>query len=61
MKAAGLKAIATVVGSTAVLIKSKTSSNQELVDRITSRIKGVISKSHSADDVQASWLRQVRR
>lgn len=44
MKAAGLKAIDTVVESTAVLIKSKRPSNQKLVDLIASRIKGVISK-----------------
>ncbi|KAI9871941.1 MAG: ATP phosphoribosyltransferase (ATP-PRTase) (ATP-PRT), partial [Pleopsidium flavum] len=43
MKAAGLKAIATVVESTAVLIKSKHSSNQKLVDLIASRISGVIT------------------
>ena len=42
MKAAGLKAIDTVVESTAVLIKSKHPSNQNLVDIITQRIKGVI-------------------
>ncbi len=42
MKAAGLKAIDTVVESTAVLIKSKHPSNQNLVDMITERIKGVI-------------------
>lgn len=45
MKAAGLKAIDTVVDSTAVLIKSKHPSNQKLVDMIASRISGVISKS----------------
>ncbi len=44
MKAAGLKAIDTVVESTAVLIKSKHPSNQKLIDLIASRIKGVISK-----------------
>ena len=43
MLAAGLKAIDTVVESTAVLIKSKQPSNPELVDLIASRIKGVIS------------------
>ena len=43
MKAAGLKAIDTVVESTAVLIKSKHPSNQKLVDKIASRINGVIS------------------
>ena len=44
MKAAGLKAIDTVVESTATLIKSKHPSNQKLVDKIASRISGVISK-----------------
>ncbi len=44
MKAAGLMPIDTVVESTAVLIKSKHPSNQKLVDKIASRIKGVISK-----------------
>jgi ATP phosphoribosyltransferase len=43
MKAAGLKAIDTVVESTAILIKSKNSKN-ELVNLIASRISGVISK-----------------
>jgi len=46
MKAAGLKAVDTVVESTAVLIKSKKTSNDKLVDLIAARIKGVISKSH---------------
>ena len=45
MKAAGLKAIDTVIESTATLIKSKHPSNQKLVDMIASRINGVISKS----------------
>lgn len=45
MKAAGLKAIDTVVASTAVLIQSKNPSNQKTVDLITARIRGVISKS----------------
>jgi len=44
MKAAGLKAIDTVVSSTAVLIKSKEPTNPALVDLIASRILGVISK-----------------
>lgn len=44
MKAAGLKAIDTVVESTAVLVKSK-NSNQPLVDLITARIRGVISNA----------------
>lgn len=43
MRAAGLKAIETVVESTAVLIKSKSVSNQKLVDLIVARIKGVIA------------------
>jgi ATP phosphoribosyltransferase len=43
MRAAGLKAISTVVESTAVLIKNKNPSNQKLIDLITSRIRGVIS------------------
>ncbi|EMC91093.1 hypothetical protein BAUCODRAFT_39222 [Baudoinia panamericana UAMH 10762] len=43
MKAAGLKAIATVVSSSAILIKSKHPSNPKLVDIITARIKGVIT------------------
>jgi ATP phosphoribosyltransferase len=41
MKAAGLKAIDTVLESTAILIKSKNSQNK-LVDLILSRIRGVI-------------------
>jgi len=43
MKAAGLKAIDTVVDSTAVLIKSKNPSNPALVNLIASRILGVIT------------------
>jgi ATP phosphoribosyltransferase len=43
MRAAGLAAIDTVVESTAVLIKSKTPSNQKLVDLIAARILGVIT------------------
>lgn len=46
MRAAGLKAISTVVESSAVLIRSKHPSNQKLIDLITKRIQGVISKSH---------------
>jgi ATP phosphoribosyltransferase len=44
MRAAGLKAISTVVDSSAFLIKSKHPSDPKLVDLITARIKGVISK-----------------
>lgn len=47
MKAAGLKAIDTVVESTAVLVKSKNTKN-ELVDLIASRIRGVISASSAS-------------
>lgn len=43
MRAAGLKAIDTVVESTAVLIKSKSVSNAKLVDLIAARIRGVIT------------------
>ncbi|MCJ1350657.1 MAG: ATP phosphoribosyltransferase (ATP-PRTase) (ATP-PRT) [Icmadophila ericetorum] len=43
MKAAGLKAIDTVITSTAVLIKSKHPSNKKVVDMIHSRIRGVIT------------------
>lgn len=45
MRAAGLKAIDTVVSSTAILVKSKNPSNPQLVELITSRILGVISES----------------
>lgn len=44
MRAAGLKAIDTVVSSTAVLIRSKHPRNQKVVDMISSRIEGVIGK-----------------
>jgi ATP phosphoribosyltransferase len=43
MRAAGLKAISTVVDTSAVLIRSKHPSDPKLVDLITARIKGVIS------------------
>ena len=42
MRAAGLKAIDTVVESTAVLIRSKNPTNRKLVDTIAKRIEGVI-------------------
>ena len=45
MRAAGLKAIDTVVESTAVLVKNRNTQNP-LVDLITSRIRGVISMAH---------------
>ena len=47
MKAAGLKAIDTVVSSTAILVKSKNPSNSAMVDLIAARIKGVISEFSS--------------
>ncbi|KAF2764826.1 ATP phosphoribosyltransferase [Teratosphaeria nubilosa] len=43
MRAAGLKAIATVIETTAVLIKSKNVADPKLVQLITNRIKGVIT------------------
>lgn len=43
MKAAGLKALDTVVESESVLIKSSNPSNPALVDLIASRITGVIT------------------
>lgn len=43
MRAAGLKAIDTVVSSTAVLISSKHPSDPKLVKTITNRIRGVIT------------------
>lgn len=43
MRAAGLKAIDTVVDSTAVLIKSRKPSNLKTVDLIAARIRGVIT------------------
>ena len=46
MRAAGLKAIDTLVESKAVLIKSKHPSNIGLVDIIASRMRGLIGKSN---------------
>nr|ANY60761.1 ATP phosphoribosyltransferase [Entomomyces delphacidicola (nom. inval.)] len=43
MRAAGLMAIDTVVESTAVLIRSHAPSNPDMIDLITSRIRGVIT------------------
>src|ERR1700712_4712498 len=43
MKAAGLKAIDTVVSSTAVLIQSKSPSNPQIVELVAARIRGVIT------------------
>jgi ATP phosphoribosyltransferase len=43
MRAAGLKAISTVLETTAILIKSRHPSNPDLCDLIASRIRGVIT------------------
>ncbi|PHH91128.1 hypothetical protein CDD83_1557 [Cordyceps sp. RAO-2017] len=43
MRAAGLKAIDTVVDSVAVLVQSHAPSNPEMINLITSRIRGVIT------------------
>lgn len=43
MKAAGLKAIDTVVDSSAILIRSRNPSNPDVVELIASRIHGVIT------------------
>lgn len=43
MRAAGLKAIDTVVESTAILIRSRSPSDPALVELIASRIRGVIA------------------
>lgn len=43
MRAAGLKAIDTVVESSAVLIKSRNVSNEKLVNMLAARIRGVIT------------------
>ncbi|KAG6004160.1 hypothetical protein E4U54_000577 [Claviceps lovelessii] len=43
MRAAGLKAIDTVVESTAVLVKSRSACKAEMVELIASRIRGVIT------------------
>jgi ATP phosphoribosyltransferase len=48
MRAAGLKAIDTVVESSAVLIKSRSPSNPEMVELIASRIRGVITAQRFA-------------
>ena len=43
MRAAGLRPIATVLQSEAVLIRSSTSKHADLVDKITARIAGVVA------------------
>lgn len=46
MRVAGLKAISTVVSSSAILIKSKHPSDPALIEKITRRIRGVITAQH---------------
>lgn len=43
MKAAGLKPIATILETTAILIKSRHPTNPQLIKMIESRIRGVIT------------------
>ncbi|KAI6245675.1 ATP phosphoribosyltransferase [Erysiphe necator] len=43
MKAAGLKAIDTVVNSTAILIQNFHSSDKEMIDLIVSRLRGIVA------------------
>jgi ATP phosphoribosyltransferase len=50
MKVAGLKAIDTVVESSAVLIQSRHPTNQDLVKVIKSRIKGYIGTLRSLQE-----------
>jgi hypothetical protein len=54
MRAAGLRAIDTVVSSTAVLVKSKSPTNPAMVDLIASRIVGGISVAGVVGDL-LSW------
>jgi hypothetical protein len=62
MRAAGLKAISTVVSSSAIMIKSKHPSDPKLVDLITARIRGVISTySQQNRTVQHANIRQLRK
>jgi ATP phosphoribosyltransferase len=62
MRAAGLKAISTVVSSSAIMIKSKHPSDPKLVDLITARIRGVISTySQQNRTIQHANIRQLRK
>ena len=61
MKAAGLRAIDTVVDSSAILIKSKHPSNPKLVDMIASRINGVISKANPLFPNSEAYLVQLHK
>lgn len=45
MKAAGLEAIDTVIDSTAILIQNFHSSDQQMIDLIISRLRGIIGMS----------------
>jgi ATP phosphoribosyltransferase len=56
MRAAGLKAISTVVSSSAIMIKSKHPSDPKLVELISARIKGVISKLYVRLHLRSVYL-----
>ncbi|KAJ5932484.1 hypothetical protein N7516_006973 [Penicillium verrucosum] len=55
MKAAGLKAIDTVVSSTAVLVKSR-QSNSDILTLLTSRLRGVITAQKSPPGKRAPTI-----
>ena len=59
MKAAGLKAIGTVIESSAVLIKSRNSPHEKLVSLIAARIKGVIGTAHALPSPTTGDLAQL--
>lgn len=64
MRAAGLKAIATVVESSAILIRSKHPSDPKLVNKISNRIRGVITAQRyvlCTYNVARSNLENVRK
>lgn len=64
MRAAGLKAIATVVESSAILIRSKHPSDPKLVNKICNRIRGVITAQRyvlCTYNVARSNLEKVRK
>jgi len=64
MRAAGLKAIATVVESSAILIRSKHPSDPKLVNKICNRIRGVITAQRyvlCTYNVARSNLENVRK
>lgn len=64
MRAAGLQAIDTVVESTAVLLSSKHPSDPKLLEKVTNRIKGVITAQRyvlCTYNVPRSLLERVTR